>query len=199
MIQSMEILQLPILALEERIEQEMQENPILEMREEDPDLPAEPVEAEAPPDAPSEEERELVIDETANNEKDFERLLEMDQQFPDRFEERSRPSRDRIEEDGERRHDAMANMAERPQSLQDYLHDQLAWFELDPAAPRHGRPDHLQPGPQRPAPVQPGRRRSGPAPPKRTWPWPGRPWPWSKSSIRPASAPATCGSVSSCN
>jgi RNA polymerase sigma-54 factor len=131
MIQSMEILQLPILALEERIEQEMLENPILEMREEDPDLPAEQVEAEAP-DAPSEEERELVIDETKSNEKDFERLLEMDQQWPDHFEEHSRPSRGRIEEEGERRHDAMANMAERPQSLQDYLHDQLAWFELDP-------------------------------------------------------------------
>ena len=36
----MEILQLPIMALEERIEQEMEENPILEIQEEDPDLPA---------------------------------------------------------------------------------------------------------------------------------------------------------------
>jgi RNA polymerase sigma-54 factor len=131
MIQSMEILQLPILALEERIQQEMQENPILEMREEDPDLPAEQVEAE-PPDAPTDEERELVIDESASNEKDFERLLQMDEEWADHFEERSRPSRNRIEEEGERRHDAMANMANRPQSLQDYLHDQLAWFELDP-------------------------------------------------------------------
>ena len=32
MIQSMEILQLPILALQERIEQEMEENPVLELR-----------------------------------------------------------------------------------------------------------------------------------------------------------------------
>ena len=31
MIQSMEILQLPILALQERIEQEMEENPVLEI------------------------------------------------------------------------------------------------------------------------------------------------------------------------
>ena len=44
MIQSMEILQLPIQALEERIEQELQENPILEMRENDPDLPDEEIE-----------------------------------------------------------------------------------------------------------------------------------------------------------
>ena len=51
----MEILQLPILALEERIEQEMEENPVLELAEEDADLPAEPVEvdAEDAPDAPS--------------------------------------------------------------------------------------------------------------------------------------------------
>ena len=39
MIQSMEILQLPILALQERIEQEMEENPVLELQEEEPDLP----------------------------------------------------------------------------------------------------------------------------------------------------------------
>ena len=50
MIQSMEILQLPILALEERIEQEIEENPVLELQEDDPDLPAEP--AEAPPRRP---------------------------------------------------------------------------------------------------------------------------------------------------
>ncbi len=41
MIQSMEILQLPILALEERIEQEIEENPVLDLQEDDPDLPAE--------------------------------------------------------------------------------------------------------------------------------------------------------------
>src|SRR5205814_6491806 len=33
MIQSMEILQLPLMALEERIEQELQANPVLELRE----------------------------------------------------------------------------------------------------------------------------------------------------------------------
>lgn len=130
MIQSMEILQLPIMALEERIQQEMQENPILEMREEDPDLPEEPADYE-PPDAPTEEERELVIDENANNEQDFERLLKMDEEWPDHFEEHSRPSRNRLEEEGERKHDAMANMVDRPPSLHDYLHDQLGWFDLD--------------------------------------------------------------------
>jgi RNA polymerase sigma-54 factor len=131
MIQSMEILQLPIMALQERIEQEIQENPVLDLAEEDADLPEEPVEAENP-NAPSEEERELVVNESKNNEEDFERLLNMDEQWPDHFEERSRPSSTRVEEEVARKHDAMANMVARPQSLQDYLHDQLGWFNLDP-------------------------------------------------------------------
>jgi len=129
MIQSMEILQLPILALQERIEQELEENPVLELREEDPDLPAEQVEIESP-DSPTDEERELVIDETNSNEDDFERLLKMDEEWPDHFEEHTRPSRNRVEEESARKHDAMANMLARPQTLQDYLHEQLGWFDL---------------------------------------------------------------------
>ena len=136
MIQSMEILQLPILALEERIEQEIEENPVLDLREDDPDLPAEAElgAAETPesPDAPSDEERELVINETTKNEEDFERLLNIDGEWPDHFEEHSRPSRAESEEAGERKLDAMANMVARPQSLQDYLRDQLGWFGVEP-------------------------------------------------------------------
>ena len=131
MIQSMEILQLAVMALQERIEQEIQENPVLDIQDEDLDLPEEPVEAENP-DAPAESERELVVDEN-KNEADFERLLNMDEEWPDHFEERSRPSSTRIEEESSRKHDAMANMVARPQSLQDYLHDQLSWFDLEPS------------------------------------------------------------------
>jgi len=133
MIQSMEILQLSILALQERIEQEMEENPVLEILEEEPELAAEEAElAERQlPDAPTEEERELVIDEAHSNESDFERLMKMDEEWPEHFEERSHPSRGEIEETSDRKLDAMANMVARPQSLQDYLHDQLGWFELE--------------------------------------------------------------------
>ena len=46
MIQSMEILQLPIMALQERIEHELQENPVLEVRETDGEDEAFPEEAE---------------------------------------------------------------------------------------------------------------------------------------------------------
>jgi len=132
MIQSMEILQLPILALQERIDQEIQENEALELQELDPDLPDEEAEDQNP-DAPTLDEKELVVDEKKNNEEDFERLLQMDEEWPDHFEERSRPSATRVEEEGERKHDAMANAIDRPESLNDYLHHQLAWFEIDPA------------------------------------------------------------------
>ena len=48
MIQSMEILQLPILALQERIEQEMESNPVLEMQTEGVDDEAPPAEGTRP-------------------------------------------------------------------------------------------------------------------------------------------------------
>jgi RNA polymerase sigma-54 factor len=137
MIQSMEILQLPILALQERIEQEMAENPTLEI--DDQTSQSDELESTDETDSSSadseestpEAEKELVVDETSNNEDDFERLLELNEQFPETFDERPRISASRIQEDGDRKHDAMVNMAERPQTLQDYLHDQLGWFELD--------------------------------------------------------------------
>ena len=59
--------------------------------------------------------------------------MKMDEEWPDHFEEHSRPSRAETEEAGERKLDAMANMIARPQSLQDYLRDQLGWFEIEPA------------------------------------------------------------------
>ena len=129
MIQSMEILQLPIMALQERIDQEMSENPLLEVHEKDLNLPDEPVETEAP-DAPSSEERELVVDEK-NSEADFERLLQLDKDVPDHFDEMPRRSINRMEEEGDRKHDAIANITSRPHSLHDHLNDQLGELNLD--------------------------------------------------------------------
>ena len=134
MIQSMEILQLPILALQERIEQEMEENPCLDQQdgtEDGSQLDDDDRASVDSPDAPSDTERELVVEDNANNEEDFERLLNMAENMPSDFDEGSRPSRGESEAEGERKHDAMANAAARPQSLQDYLHDQLSWFDLD--------------------------------------------------------------------
>jgi RNA polymerase sigma-54 factor len=138
MIQSMESLQLPMMALQERIEQEMEDNPVLDQVEPEGDLDgeeaAEPVEVpegeEIHSTSVAETERELVVREGTDNADDFERLLNMAENLPDDYEERSRPSMNRIEAEGDRRHDAMANMLARPESLQEYLQHQLSWFEL---------------------------------------------------------------------
>jgi RNA polymerase sigma-54 factor len=136
MIQSMEILQLPIMALEERIQQELQDNPVLEQRdttEEAPALELEDFNADAP--APGDETRdpgagELVIDESGSNELDFDRLEALSRDWEDHFNEEHRPSRSGMDEEGDKKHDAMQNMASRPQSLQDYLSDQLSFLDL---------------------------------------------------------------------
>jgi RNA polymerase sigma-54 factor len=135
MIQSMEILQLPIMALQERLEQEMEDNPVLDQIE--PDEDEGPLEETAvSPDSPTESERELVVGDDTNNEDDFERLLNMADNLPDVYEEQSRPSRGQIEAEGDRRHDAMANMVARPESLLEYLEHQLSWYDLNAEARR---------------------------------------------------------------
>src|SRR5262245_7188289 len=135
MIQSMEILQLPIMALQERIEQELQDNPVLELQEKGPD---EETSAEEEPEAaPEPEAEETPIDDPERvldfdgDEKDFDRLVALNEDWADHFNEEHRPSSNRIDEDMDRKHDAMANMASRPQSLQDYLNDQLAFVNVD--------------------------------------------------------------------
>src|SRR4026208_2263517 len=130
MIQSMEILQLPIMALQERIEQELNENPVLELVEEEPAAPEESTEV-VNPDAPAETERELVVEDKSDNVDDFERLLELDREVPEYFDDRPRVSSNRADEDDERKHDAISNIADRPESLNDYLLHQLGELELD--------------------------------------------------------------------
>src|SRR6516164_3015506 len=135
MIQSMEILQLPIMALQERIEQELQENPVLELREASEDGQAaegaeEAEGAAVEVEAPDPGAGELVIDESGSNELDFDRLEALSKDWEDHFNEEHRPSRNTLEEEGDRKHDAMQNMASRPQSLQDYLADQVAYLDL---------------------------------------------------------------------
>ena len=140
MIQSMEILQLPIMALQERIEHELGENPVLELKETGTD-PEDVGSSSAPDDdepmlQPAEEstpvvdpEKELVIDDKGDNEQDFDRLVAINDDWADHFNEEHRPSPNRISEENDKKHDAMVNMASRPQSLQDYLNDQLAFVD----------------------------------------------------------------------
>ncbi len=129
MIQSMEILQLPAIELEARIEQELIENPILEQQEKDKTLPEDTYERENP-DAPTDSERELVVDDKTNNAEDFERLVDLDQQVPDYFDDQPRVSAGRADEISSRRHDQLANVVTRPTTLHDALLLQLREMDL---------------------------------------------------------------------
>lgn len=132
MIQSMEILQLPLLALQERIEQEMNENPLLEQLDTDPASPDETDEFEdRSGDTRAETEKELIVDNDHDNKDDFERLLNMDSELPSTFDDSFRQSANRIQEDADRRHDLMANAEMRPESLNDFLLHQLAELDTD--------------------------------------------------------------------
>ncbi|MCA9158617.1 MAG: RNA polymerase factor sigma-54 [Planctomycetales bacterium] len=129
MIQSMEILQLPVLALQERVEQELNENPMLEVTEEE--LAPDDVEEKKDPNEPTEDEKELVVQEDdKSNTEDFERLANMDSDSSQNFDD-FRTSANRTQEAQDRQHDLMANAMERPESLNDYLMHQLAEMEID--------------------------------------------------------------------
>jgi RNA polymerase sigma-54 factor len=80
MIQSMEILQLPILALQERIEQELNNNPVLEIEEPARPEDTEPAEQQTGDDI---NEKDLVVDTDNNKAEDFERLESLDDEFKD--------------------------------------------------------------------------------------------------------------------
>jgi RNA polymerase sigma-54 factor len=137
MIQSMEILQLPIMALQERIQQELDENPFLELREPTPEeravleeeAGAPAVQAES---AATDPRKELVIGEKSGNEDDFDRLLQINQDWADHFNEEHRPSSNRVDEEGDKKHDFEQNMPSRPVSLQEHLGDQLAFVDATP-------------------------------------------------------------------
>jgi RNA polymerase sigma-54 factor len=140
MIQSMEILQLPLMALEERIEQEIQNNPVLELRE----LENEPAddggvtttEAPAPPehDEFSEGEQALVVKENASD--DFERLARISDYFEnEEFSTNGGSSFRQSSYDGERdkKLDAMNNTAARGVTLLDHLMGQWTFVECSPS------------------------------------------------------------------
>lgn len=127
MIQSMEILQLPLLALEERIQQELQSNPTLELQE--PDAADAVIES---PDT-DEGERSLEISDDAAD--DFERLRKMVEQYDDYFDE-NRISQTRINNsagdgDGDGKMEAMENTAAQGVDLRQSLIEQLHYLTDD--------------------------------------------------------------------
>jgi RNA polymerase sigma-54 factor len=114
MIQSMEILQLPILALQERIEQELDSNPVLEMEE------SRPSEQTAETTEPKEQTKDDSLDE----------------EFRDYIEQNVAPRPQTDEPDPKLA--AMQNTAALPQSLHDYLEDQWRLVEADDPVKKAG-------------------------------------------------------------
>jgi RNA polymerase sigma-54 factor len=136
MIQSMEILQLPIMDLQARVQQELQENPVLELTEKDADGQTTEASEESETPAPAEEpatpdpgERELNIDPQGDGGIEFDRLEAMNRDWENHFNEEHRLSRARLAEEGDRKHEAMQNMADRPPSLRDYLSEQATFLD----------------------------------------------------------------------
>jgi RNA polymerase sigma-54 factor len=145
MIQSMEILQMPAAALEERIEQELSSNPTLELREAGADPREIKAELAQEHRDATEGERPLVVDDDGrggakDHADDFERLSNFSETFGESFAGNTyesddyRPSYSRASYDGERdaKMDAMANTAARPASLADQLLDQWSLVETTP-------------------------------------------------------------------
>ncbi len=122
MIQSMEILQMPLLALLEKLDAELQENPFLEIKEKHAD--EETPEPEFDPDAV------LKHDDTGDLE--FNRLEEINRDWEDHFNEEHRPSRASLVEQSDKKLEAMMNIASAAQSLQEHLSEGLAELDLSP-------------------------------------------------------------------
>lgn len=126
MIQSMEILQLPILALQERIEQELNTNPVLEISEPDNPEPAAPVEEEVQDNI---DERALVVGTDNSKVEDFKCLEGLGEDFKE-YIEQTDSFRPRIQSDEpDKKLEAMKNAPALQQSLHEHLTEQ--WFLVD--------------------------------------------------------------------
>jgi len=115
-IQSIEILQLPLMALQERIEQEQLENPTLELEEEsDPEGLERPV--------------ALTRAETAEQTDKYSRIDDASHDFHDYF---SQTASRRPSGDGERdeKMEAIQNTPGRQPSLRDHLSEQIRFLDL---------------------------------------------------------------------
>lgn len=136
MIQSMEILQLSILALQERIEQELNNNPVLEMSE-----PSNPEEVESSQEQTQEEdisEKDLVVNTDNNKVEDFQRLESLEENFRE-YTEQAGPFRPyRQAEERDRKLEAIKNTEAPPQSLHEHLTEQWRLVEAEEPVKKAG-------------------------------------------------------------
>ena len=128
MIQSMEILQLPILALQERIEQELNSNPVLEVDEPSPSDDIEPSQAET--------QRRELPDSALPSDKSldtFERVDNLADDYRDYMDQSGQFRRVVHDDEPDRKLEAMSNTAALPKSLHEHLTEQ--WHLVDAPDP----------------------------------------------------------------
>lgn len=127
LIQSMDILQLPLMALEQRINEELEQNPLLEYEPVRPD--AAPVDAK-----PQAEDSEPPSDDPIES---IEAIVDQGRFAGDFYDGRGRGA---VVGYGETdpKIEAMANTAARPQSLQEYLQQQWRFADVSPDIKRSG-------------------------------------------------------------
>lgn len=117
-IQSIEILQLPLLALQERIEQEQLENPLIEIEE-----------LTATKELP-EDQRQLTRTEQAEVTDEFRRVRAVDDDFHDYFWQTS--ARRPADTDRDPKLEAIQNSPGPEPSLRDHLSEQLRFLDVTP-------------------------------------------------------------------
>ncbi|MBI4616122.1 MAG: RNA polymerase factor sigma-54 [Planctomycetes bacterium] len=132
LIHSIEILQLPVLELQDRVQQELEENPTLERIEEQDERAEAPEEGSA--EAAKEEEPVAEATETPERsaeefESTFEELESRQAEWDDYF---NQFSVSRISGEKDKKLEAMQNTAAKPITLQDHLLDQFNLLEMPP-------------------------------------------------------------------
>jgi RNA polymerase sigma-54 factor len=129
LIQSMDILQLPLMALEQRINQELQTNPVLEYE------PPDEASDEAPPQSQDQREESALPDgEDAESFDHLERLIQEND-----FDPGDQPyARAQSQGETDAKMEAMANTASRPESLQELLLEQWQFLNLSDDVRRAG-------------------------------------------------------------
>lgn len=128
-IQSLNILQLGLLALESQIEQELDANPALERVPDE----AEEQAADSPPEDGPPDNEPLVVGE-GDTRAEFERLDSLVREYSfleDDWEYRGSRSRSQSAEDGDAKLEAMANTPSRPEALHEYLLEQWSLLDVD--------------------------------------------------------------------
>ena len=141
LIQSMEILQLTVQQLEQRIDQELEQNPVLELKSDQTDENTDSstdarFESEHTTDddySSEEHEPEIKFEnaaEYASSTEEFSIADEFAQNYSDTIDEAPVRSQNWLEEQDSLRNDAFANIECPGESLQEHLEQQLDWFDL---------------------------------------------------------------------